>query len=160
MIIGNTAFLSQSLLPAALQSLLQRSELSVQALSGQADGVYELEGKKLFYILSSGETSPVEERRTEFHQQYLDIQLVLKGEEGMGVGPSLPDLSRYEATKPDLFFTDDVQPDNHLVLREGDFAVFFPGELHRPLCQVSESAPVRKAVFKVDKHWLANSHWL
>ena len=32
MIIGNTAFLSQSLLPAALQSLLQRSELSVQTL--------------------------------------------------------------------------------------------------------------------------------
>lgn len=160
MIFGNTAFLSRSLLPPVLQTLLQRPELSVQALFEQADGVYELEGKKLFYILSSDVTSPVSERRSEFHQQYLDIQLVLKGEEGMAVGPALSDLSGYEATKPDLYFTDDIQPDNQLVLQAGDFVVFFPGEIHRPLCQVSTASTVRKAVFKIDKQWLADSSWL
>lgn len=157
MIIGNTAFLSQSLLPAALQEMLSRPELHVATLTKQADGVYELECKKLFYILSSNVTEPLVQRRSEFHQQYLDIQLVLSGEEGIAIGPLLKNAENYKAEKPDLYFSDDLEPDNQVNLREGDFAVFFPGEIHRPLCSVDGSAPVRKAVFKIDKHWLTES---
>jgi biofilm protein TabA len=160
MIFGNTESLSQALLPAALQHLLSRPELSPEALRAQADGLYELEGKQLFYMLSTNDTKPAAEMRSEFHQQYLDIQLVLDGVEGMAVGPRLVNPEQYEATKPDLYFTNDLTAENQMNLKAGDFVVFYPGEVHRPLCCVGAPAPVRKAVFKVDKTWLAQSTWL
>ncbi|EDV0473395.1 YhcH/YjgK/YiaL family protein, partial [Salmonella enterica subsp. enterica] len=36
-----------------------------------------------------------------------------------------------------------------VVLNEGDFVVFYPGEVHKPLCAVGEPARVRKAVVKM-----------
>ena len=160
MIFGNSAFLSQAMLPAALQHLLSRPELSPAAFNAQADGRYELEGSNLFYMISTCETKPAAEQRTEFHQQYLDIQMVLKGVEGMAVGPQLTDPSQYQAEKPDLYFTRDLTAENQMNLKAGDFVVFYPGEVHRPLCCVGAPATVRKVVFKVDKTWLAQSTWL
>ena len=36
-----------------------------------------------------------------------------------------------------------------MVLNEGDFVVFYPGEVHKPLCAVGAPALVRKAVVKM-----------
>ncbi|WP_416820994.1 YhcH/YjgK/YiaL family protein, partial [Cronobacter sakazakii] len=36
-----------------------------------------------------------------------------------------------------------------VVLEEGDFVIFWPGEVHKPLCAVGNPAPVRKAVVKM-----------
>nr|WP_235655985.1 YhcH/YjgK/YiaL family protein [Aeromonas caviae] len=40
----------------------------------------------LFCLVSEDLTEPVADRRGEFHEQYLDIQLLLRGEEWIGVG--------------------------------------------------------------------------
>ena len=36
-----------------------------------------------------------------------------------------------------------------VVMSEGDFVVFYPGEVHKPLCAVGQPAKVRKAVIKL-----------
>jgi biofilm protein TabA len=36
-----------------------------------------------------------------------------------------------------------------VILSEGDFVVFYPGEVHKPLCAVGAPAKVRKAVVKM-----------
>ena len=36
-----------------------------------------------------------------------------------------------------------------MVLSEGDFVVFWPGEVHKPLCAVGAPAKVRKVVVKM-----------
>lgn len=36
-----------------------------------------------------------------------------------------------------------------MILNEGDFVVFYPGEVHKPLCAVGALAKVRKAVVKM-----------
>lgn len=155
MIVGNMAYLAQAGLPALLRQLLERPEYQLDALLAQADGRYEIEDKRVFYMLSSNKTEPLEQRRSEFHLQYLDIQLVLQGEEGMAVGPNLSSLSEFPAKVPDLFFVPNQTPTNQLVLKPGDFVVFYPGELHRPLCAVKTAGDVvRKAVFKIDRSWL------
>ncbi len=41
-----------------------------------------------------------------------------------------------------------------ILLRPGDFAVFYPGEPHQALCAVSTPAPIRKAVFKIPAEML------
>ena len=154
MIFGNTESLSQALLPAALQHLLSRPELSLEALRAQADGLYELEGKQLFYMLSTNDTKPAAEMRSEFHQQYLDIQLLLRGEEWIGVGPHSYVNDGADHPHPDLWFVDDDQT-SYLALQPGDFAIFWPGELHRPLCTLTTPGLVKKLVVKVHQSLLA-----
>lgn len=155
MIFGNTTCLEQSCLPLPLQKLLARPEFQLAALLQQPDGTYTVEGKQVFYMLSTNQTQPMHERRSEFHKQYIDIQLVLSGDEVMAVGP-LPDMhTDYPPAAPDLFFVPDVMPDNQMTLHAGDFALFYPGELHRPLCAAAQGASVvRKAVIKIDRTWL------
>ena len=41
----------------------------------------------LFMIVSTDMSELVTERRAEFHDTYLDIQLLLSGEEWIGIGP-------------------------------------------------------------------------
>ena len=52
----------------------------------------------------------------------------------------------------------EIQPKKILDIATGtgDFAIFYPGEVHRPTCQVNTSEKIKKAVFKVSKTWLAN----
>ena len=37
-----------------------------------------------------------------------------------------------------------------MIMQTGDFVVYYPGELHNPLCAVGEPANVRKAVVKMN----------
>jgi len=37
-----------------------------------------------------------------------------------------------------------------MIMQTGDFVVFYPGEVHKPLCAVGEPAHVRKAVVKMN----------
>ncbi len=46
-------------------------------------GKHDIEGNRLFYLISEDMTEPYEARRAEYHARYLDIQIVLKGQEGM-----------------------------------------------------------------------------
>ena len=52
--------------------------------------------------------------------------------------------------KEDVIFYADPQEKNCAVLNSGDFAIFFPWELHRPNCSVEKIASnVQKIVVKV-----------
>ncbi|MGD7779669.1 toxin-antitoxin biofilm protein TabA, partial [Escherichia coli] len=42
-----------------------------------------------------------------------------------------------------------VVDEKTVILNEGDFVVFYPGEVHKPLCAVGAPAQVRKAVVKM-----------
>lgn len=48
-----------------------------------AKGKHAIDGDRLFYLISEDTTEPGELRRAEYHARYLDIQIVLKGQEGM-----------------------------------------------------------------------------
>ena len=98
----------------------------------------------LFMIVSIDNSQLVTERRAEFHDTYLDIQLLLSGEEWIGIGPHTVELDRADNPHSDLYFIDEP----------GDFVVIAPGELHTPLCTLTEPGQLRKIVFKVHKELL------
>ncbi|EHC28144.1 Protein yjgK [Salmonella enterica subsp. enterica serovar Gaminara str. A4-567] len=52
-------------------------------------------------------------------------------------------------TDKDIAFLPTSVDEKTVVLNEGDFVVFYPGEVHKPLCAVGEPARVRKAVVKM-----------
>ena len=49
------------------------------------DNTYEIDGKNLFYILTSYRTSEnIADKYAELHKKYIDVQILLYGEEKFG----------------------------------------------------------------------------
>lgn len=116
------------------------------------NGEYEIDGRNVFARVNTYETEPKAERRSEKHNDYIDVQFVARGEEEIWFAPLeeknvvTEDLSE----ENDVLFYADPQEANCVKLSAGDFAVFFPWELHRPNCQLDgKASEVQKIVVKV-----------
>ncbi|MBF0594392.1 MAG: YhcH/YjgK/YiaL family protein [Candidatus Omnitrophica bacterium] len=111
----------------------------------------EINGRDLFVRPSSYRTKNPDEGKFETHRVYMDLQYVVQGAEIMETAPVdvLEALTEYDSSKDCQFFKAGKDISRTLV-RAGEFAVFFPGEAHRPCCS-PENAPsdVKKLVFKV-----------
>lgn len=147
MIVGNIHHL-QSWLAESLREAIEYVKDHVTEATPL--GKHDIDGNNLFYLISEDSTEPLTDRRAEYHARYLDIQIVLKGQEGMtfSVLPAgTPDID-WLADK-DIAFLAAGGQEKTVILNEGDFVVFYPGEVHKPLCAVGAPAKVRKAVVKM-----------
>ena len=147
MIVGNIHHL-QSGLPASLREAIEH--IKAHVTDATPLGKHDIDGNNLFYLISEDTTEPMADRRAEYHARYLDIQIVLKGQEGMtfSVLPAgAPDID-WLAEKDIAFLAEGAQ-EQTVILNDGDFVVFYPGEVHKPLCAVGAPAKVRKAVVKM-----------
>ncbi|WP_250894870.1 YhcH/YjgK/YiaL family protein, partial [Aeromonas dhakensis] len=77
MITGSLNTLQRTPLPAPLDRILVEVVQSVDRWRHAPLGKQEVDGLKLFCLVSEELTEPAADRRGEFHQQYLDIQLLL-----------------------------------------------------------------------------------
>ncbi|MFG0834300.1 YhcH/YjgK/YiaL family protein [Aeromonas bivalvium] len=153
MITGNLETLDRTPLPAPLARIMKEVVISVDHWLAAPLGKANVDGLRLFTLVSEEMTEPARDRRGEFHEQYLDIQLLLRGREWIGVGPHQYRQEGASHPYPDLWFVDHEQT-SYLALQPGDFAIFWPGELHRPLCTPGEPGAVRKLVVKVHRDLL------
>ncbi|MCQ4968576.1 YhcH/YjgK/YiaL family protein [Atlantibacter hermannii] len=147
MIIGNIHHL-QPWLPAELRQAIEHIKQHVTPETPL--GKHDIDGNNLFFLVSEDETQPLAERRAEYHARYLDIQIVMRGVEGMTFSclPAGEPDTDWLADK-DIAFLPEGEQEKTVVLQEGDFVVFYPGEVHKPLCAVGENAKVRKVVVKM-----------
>ena len=115
----------------------------------QPDGRYAL-SEQSYVILQSYETKPVSQVKYEAHHMYADIQIILSGKELISYAPSaaLQIQIPYDAQK-DIAFGDVLQPAADLCMAEKMFALFLPGEAHRPCVILEDVTPVRKLVVKL-----------
>ncbi|ARJ41128.1 hypothetical protein B1H58_03325 [Pantoea alhagi] len=154
MITGNLQALPLATLPDRLYALLARPECALTALQAMPDGRWQPEGAGWFCTIGSSETAPAGQRHTEYHRHWLDIQVLLAGEEIIRYDVADAREIPAEERKPDLFIVENMQLRQQLYLQPGDFAIFAPGEAHQALCAVDKPARVRKAVFKVSPELL------
>lgn len=132
---------SHPLLDAALEMLEPRMREPV------AEGRMDIAGADLYLVASTGQGKTPGEARLEAHRAYIDLHLLLEGDEAIGWKPAdecTQPASPYDREK-DLALFDD-RPLVWLPLVPGSFAVFYPGDAHAPM--VSEGT-VRKIVFKI-----------
>lgn len=115
-------------------------------------GEIELDGRNVFAIVMDKETDAIENRAPEVHEKYIDIQYLVKGSEKIGFARK---DSRF-VVKSDLLDEKDLllyehftEDESFVVLTPGDFAVFYPQDVHRPLCAHNEKQMVRKVVVKI-----------
>jgi biofilm protein TabA len=108
--------------------------------------------RKMFVMVQGYTTEARESCRFEAHRRYIDIQLMLAGEEIIEIAPVselMPDTP-FDSDRDLGFFKTPGSPCTQLVLRPGDFAVFFPEDAHMPKVRVHDPSPLRKAVVKID----------
>ncbi len=85
------------------------------------------------------------DKKYESHNDYIDIQIVLKGGEKNNYSFKNPDEAEINAK--DCYFTE-AEKDVVLTLNAENFVIYFPKELHKPCLKVNEEM-VEKIVFKV-----------
>ena len=114
------------------------------------DGRYEIEGDDMFSLVMTYDTCPADENRFEAHKKYIDVQVILSGEETIGftLENNLASIKAYSEQNDVEFFK---SPENSsvLVMEPGYFAVFYPHDVHRPNCNLRAEKNNRKVVVKV-----------
>ncbi|WP_373777322.1 N-acetylneuraminate anomerase [Glaesserella sp.] len=97
------------------------------------------------------ETSPADGKKAELHRKFIDIQLLISGEEMIEYGLSQPNLSQYDEYRDedDYQLTPAIEHKNELMLFPNMFAIFLPYEPHKPGNSVNSDKLLKKLVVKV-----------
>jgi biofilm protein TabA len=117
-------------------------------LANAADGKSDIsEGLKAIFSNKPGVAAEVSVAKFECHDQHIDIQLCINGVETIGWKPREKCITENGGYNPDK----DVQlyneqPDMFFQLTDGQFAVFFPEDVHAPMIGDGE---IKKLVIKV-----------
>lgn len=112
-------------------------------------GKYEVSGDELKAIAfdSPAKTAAESLAKFECHNKHIDIQLCIRGSETIGWKPR-EDCSQpkgdYNPEKDVSYYGD--APDMYFGLRDGQFAILFPEDVHAPM--IGEGT-IKKLVIKV-----------
>jgi biofilm protein TabA len=117
-------------------------------LANTADGKYDVaEGLKAIISNSPGKTAETSLAKFECHNKNIDIQLCVNGVETIGWKPRekcMTPNGEYNEEKDVQFFSD--APDTFFTLTNGQFAIFFPEDVHAPMIGEGE---IKKLVLKI-----------
>ena len=128
---------------------LALERITPECLGGlEDDRRVTLNGDRAYCTRFTYETIPEEESPFEAHRRYLDIHIMLQGEERVDIAPPEA-LTLAEAREENDFYAYRGEPWHSTVLRPGEFLVVFPEDAHRIKVQVDGPKTVTKAVFKV-----------
>ncbi len=136
---------------AALGPGFARAFRFLQTLDrSRPDGRCEIDGDVVYATLMSLETKEPANRTHEVHRKYADVQYLLTGRETMFFTPAdrLGSGNGYNAEK-DFELCDHPTEPATLAVQPGQFAIFFPGEGHKPNLALGAPGPARKVVVKV-----------
>ncbi len=107
------------------------------------------DGLKAIVAEKAGMTAAESIAKFECHNNNIDIQLCIRGNETIGWKPRSTCTSQrgeYNAEKDVVFYND--APDMYFNLTDNQFAIFFPEDVHAPMIAVNDQ-PVKKLVMKV-----------
>ncbi|MFW2488910.1 YhcH/YjgK/YiaL family protein [Clostridium chromiireducens] len=136
-------------------SINKNFEKAFEYLRGQnlkelAVGKYEIEGEKIFAMIQEYTTEREEQKNWESHEKYIDIQLIVDGQEVMGFAPvSCLEIKEDFRMDKDLIFYNETTNGANIKFKSGDYAIFFPEDGHKPGCALNECSKVKKVVVKV-----------
>lgn len=113
-------------------------------------GRYDLDGERCFALVQTYETVPEVQKDFESHERYIDLQYVIEGAEKMLWSQrELLSIKTPLDKAKDVEFYSGGENACAVVVRAGEFAVFYPQEAHKPGCCVTTPETVRKIVIKM-----------
>ncbi|CAE6901271.1 COG2731 Beta-galactosidase [Vibrio sp. B1REV9] len=120
------------------------------------NGRYSIKGEDVFFFVVDDHTQSLQERKSECHRKYVDVQILLSGEERFGYSlESFGSIAEDNFESNDVAFSEDIIDEKFVDLQPLDFVVFTVQQPHRPLVAINQAMAVRKAIIKVSNDWLA-----
>jgi YhcH/YjgK/YiaL family protein len=118
-------------------------------LANLADGRYAIDGENVFAIVQTYSTKLRAEGRWEAHRSHADIQFMVSGTERMGVAPleGMTVASKYDPETDVAFYRGERT--KFFDVWAGEFAMFFPHNVHMPGLVTLSPESVKKVVIKV-----------
>ena len=103
-----------------------------------------------FFLVQEYVAKDPEVARFEAHKNYVDIQYIVEGQEGMEVAPldTMEVLNPYNPEK-DVMHLVSKEGCCKMLITAGGYAVFYPQDAHKPCIRVGEPVTVKKIVGKV-----------
>lgn len=114
------------------------------------EGKTVIDGDNVWVNRSSYIGKDISECKLENHNNYLDLQLVIKGKEGFGYvdlsREGLVETAPYDKIKDKTNYKGPL--DGTIILHDEQFALVWPNDVHMPLIKVNDEI-IEKAVFKI-----------
>lgn len=113
-------------------------------------GKYEIQGEEIFALVQEYITQNEEDKDWESHEKYIDIQLIVEGQEIMGYVPiEALEVKEDLRLENDLIFYNETLKGSNIKCTNGDYAIFFPEDAHKPGCALGECSKVKKVLIKL-----------
>ncbi len=131
---------------AAILPGVEEAIEKINALQSWEPAVYPLENGK--FIVQQGTTKPWEEAKLEAHRAYLDIQVILEGQDTVGWAPvdTLTPEAEFDTEKDFCLYTGENAP---VVVKAGYCYVVFPEDAHAPNTHLDAPNDYKKIVVKL-----------
>ncbi len=112
-------------------------------------GSYKIDGDNFFVNIENYTTVKREERFWEAHRKYIDVHMIIEGNESIDV--SLIDTMQVKSydEKRDFVELDGDAQVNVNLLNKGDFLICYPEDAHRTAIMYKNSQKIKKAIFKI-----------
>lgn len=127
--------------------------LKTQDLENIESKKYIIDGERLYANVQEYETKT--DAKYEAHKKYIDIQYLIKGRERIGICDlkNCKTCINYDPDA-DIEFFECMKNEDWINLNQGEFAVLFPSDAHKPSikpCEINGSIKnlVKKVVVKV-----------
>jgi YhcH/YjgK/YiaL family protein len=105
----------------------------------------------IYVNVESYSTKSITDAKFEAHKKYIDIQILLKGEERIyyTANQGLTTKQAYDENRDIEFFDNPVETHDYLTLDGSNFALIYPHEAHAPQVTSKAQSTVTKVVVKV-----------
>lgn len=119
-------------------------------LNSMENGKYEILNDDVFINIQDYTSKSETDGKWEAHRKYIDIQVIIKGSEKIGVG----EIQDFSTTEPydeekDVEFLTTSAPQQFITMKENDYIILYPQDVHMPQIYTDKPSYVKKAVVKV-----------
>lgn len=117
-------------------------------LDTMAVGSYAIDDDNVYAMITENKTKDLDSSTWESHKNYIDLQMVIRGEEKIGRADiaKLTIALPYDASKDLINYTGDGK---YYEASPNNFFLFFPQDAHRPNITVNGNQPDKKIVIKI-----------
>ena len=137
----------------AMTPAMRRAVDWLKSVWGQElpDGRVEIDGTTVYALVQSYTGKPIDAPRYEAHRAYIDVQVVVTGQERFGWAPleAMAAINEYNPEKDVIHGTVPAAESVLVPLRSGQLMVLYPSDAHAPGLSAGDDSPVQKIVLKV-----------
>jgi len=116
-------------------------------------GKYEIDSQNVYVVISEYQTVESSNKVWEAHREYIDLQMMISGEELIQVSP-IENMQCGKYIPENDFLQCEGKTSEEIIMKTGVGLLLYPEDVHKPGLISGSSQDVKKAVFKIHKKYI------